>query len=60
MYSDVNWNSAVHDGTFNIDAEVQSPDYNASVDVSSAIAEVSKRKGGKMQISTYVKVNGYR
>ena len=55
MYSDVNWNRAVHDGTFTIDAASQAPDYSATVNVASALQNVAKRSGGAMQLSTYVK-----
>ena len=55
MYSDANWNRAVHDGTFTIDVASQTPDYNATVDVAAALQNVAKRSGGAMQLSTYVK-----
>ena len=57
LFNDANWNSAVHDGSFTVENLVQTPDYSASVDTSSAVNEVKKRKGndGTYQLSTYVK-----
>ena len=55
LYSDANWNSAVHDGYFSVEAVAQTPDYSVAIDASAATNEVSKRKGGAMQMTTYVK-----
>jgi molybdopterin-containing oxidoreductase family iron-sulfur binding subunit len=57
MYSDVEWNSAVHDGTFKVDAETALPVYDADFDLSGSlgIAKQQSAKAGTMQLATYVK-----
>jgi molybdopterin-containing oxidoreductase family iron-sulfur binding subunit len=55
LFNDANWNSAVHDGHFSVEGVAQSPNYSASIDTSAAEREVASRKGGAMQLSTYVK-----
>lgn len=55
LYSDATWNAAVHDGTFAIAEQLETPNYASFIDISSALTEVSNRKGGAMQLVTYVK-----
>ena len=55
MYTDADWNSAVHDGYFSVDGAKQSPDYTAVINSAAASSAVAKRKGGAMQLTTYVK-----
>ena len=55
LFNDAHWNSAVHDGQFSVKGESQSPDYSVAIDSSAAASKVASRKGGAMQLSTYVK-----
>ena len=55
LYNDANWNSAVHDGHMSVDAIAYAPNYSTIISTESAASEVASRKGGKMQLSTYVK-----
>ncbi len=55
LYNDANWNSAVHDGYMSVDAVSSAPIYSAAISTAAAASEVASRKGGAMQLSTYVK-----
>ena len=55
LYTDAKWNSAVHDGHMSIDAVASAPNYSTAISTAAAASEVSSRKGGIMQLSTYVK-----
>tara|TARA_B110000444_G_scaffold250285_1_gene276460 strand:- start:1688 stop:4831 length:3144 start_codon:yes stop_codon:yes gene_type:complete len=55
MYSNADWNSAVHDGFLTEENDLVSPDYTGKIHTTIALSEVSSRKGGNFQLSTYVK-----
>ena len=55
LYNDANWNSAVHDGHMSVEAEASAPNYSAAINTAASASEVASRKGGAMQLSTYVK-----
>jgi MoCo/4Fe-4S cofactor protein with predicted Tat translocation signal len=55
MYSNADWNSAVHDGFLNEENVVVSTDYTRTIHTTIALSEVESRKGGSFQLSTYVK-----
>ena len=55
LFNDANWNSAVHDGYMSVNAVSSAPNYSAAISTAAAASEVASRKGGAMQLSTYVK-----
>ena len=55
MNSDADWNIAVHDGNMVTKQTLESPDYKSFIDTTLAVKEVLNRKGGSMELATYVK-----
>ena len=55
LYSDSDWNSAIHDGNMAGNDLSESPNYAAPIETSLAERKVSEVKGGKMELVTYVK-----
>jgi molybdopterin-containing oxidoreductase family iron-sulfur binding subunit len=55
LYSDSDWNSAIHDGYMAGNNQPESPNYSAVIDLTSANRKVAAVKGGAMELVTYVK-----
>ena len=44
LYSDANWNSAVHDGYFSVEAVAQTPDYSVAIDASARLMKFLRER----------------
>ena len=55
LYSDADWNSAIHDGNLSGNVSVETPNYSSVINTATASRKVAEVKGGAVELVTYVK-----